>query len=213
MDEVTKYRMTGAIIWLTLLILIVPSWYSDPVDYAQVQPWLAPVDDTLTPLVEPKSEVKTLSNNMPPAPTKQVLVTHIVPTPPTSESPAPESTPALKPKPAPQQETKVVESPVSANVSPPVISKQASAPVTTPKQEVQWYVRLVSYQSKSMADQLLQRLQKAGYQASIGQFSSANQPIYSVRVGPYASQQKANAHKQALDKQFNTQSLVIEVRE
>ncbi len=213
MDEVTKYRMTGAIIWLTLLILIVPSWYSHPVDYAQVQPWLAPVDDKLIPVVDVKNEVDAPSSNGSVAPTKQVLVTHIVPTPPSDVSPEPEPTPALKQKPAPSQEAKVVEPPVSVNVSPPVMSKQASASVATPKQEVQWYVRLVSYQSKSMAEQLLQRLQKAGYQASIGQFSSANQPIYSVRVGPYGSQQKANAHKQILDKQFKTQSLVIEVRE
>lgn len=27
-DELTKHRVTGAIIWLSLLIILVPSWYA-----------------------------------------------------------------------------------------------------------------------------------------------------------------------------------------
>jgi cell division septation protein DedD len=211
-DEVTKYRMTGAIIWLTLLILIVPSWYSHPVDYAQVHPWLAPVDDRLIPVVEAKNETHAPLSE-PPTPTKQVLVTHIVPTPPADVPTAlATETPKTKPIALPPEQTKTESVETNTPVTP-VASVEKLTTASTPKQEVRWYVRLVSYQSQSMAEQLLARLQKAGYQASIGQFSSANRPIYSVRVGPYDRQDKANAHKQALDKQFKTQSLVIEVRE
>ena len=34
MDELTKYRITGAVIWLGLLIIFVPGWYASPVDFS-----------------------------------------------------------------------------------------------------------------------------------------------------------------------------------
>ncbi|WP_127470562.1 SPOR domain-containing protein [Thiomicrorhabdus aquaedulcis] len=36
MDEVSKYRLMGATIWLGLLVLIVPTWYSNPVNFSPV---------------------------------------------------------------------------------------------------------------------------------------------------------------------------------
>jgi len=33
MDEVSKYRLTGAFIWLGLLVVIVPIWFSQPVGF------------------------------------------------------------------------------------------------------------------------------------------------------------------------------------
>ncbi|WFE68063.1 SPOR domain-containing protein [Thiomicrospira sp. R3] len=37
MDELTKHRVTGAIIWLSLLIILVPSWYASPVDFSEMK--------------------------------------------------------------------------------------------------------------------------------------------------------------------------------
>jgi len=33
MDEVSKYRLTGAIIWLVLLVVFVPIWFGEPVHF------------------------------------------------------------------------------------------------------------------------------------------------------------------------------------
>ena len=33
MDLISKYRLIGASIWLGLLIIVVPSWYNDPVNF------------------------------------------------------------------------------------------------------------------------------------------------------------------------------------
>lgn len=52
MDELTKYRITGAVIWLALLILLVPSWYANPVDYEKAQPWLYSTSDNSIPAEE-----------------------------------------------------------------------------------------------------------------------------------------------------------------
>ncbi len=31
--QVSKYRLTGAFVWLGLLVIIVPIWYSNPVNF------------------------------------------------------------------------------------------------------------------------------------------------------------------------------------
>jgi len=36
MDELTKNRLTGAMVWLGLLIWLVPQWYSNPVNYSSL---------------------------------------------------------------------------------------------------------------------------------------------------------------------------------
>lgn len=197
MDEVTKYRMTGAIIWLSLLVMIVPSWYGDPVDYAQVQPWLTPKDDQLVANPLPPV-VKTVA--------AKPIEEKVAPAKPILASPS-ESKDDAKAKLEPHS---VVDS--SVEQASPAVTKVAPPPVDTMPSGSRWYVRLVSYQSKDMADQLLNRLENAGYKASIGQFTSGSRPIFSVRAGPFASQKEANQHKQELDKQFKTQSMVIEVR-
>jgi len=33
MDEVSKYRLTGAVIWLMLLVFLVPVWFGEPVHF------------------------------------------------------------------------------------------------------------------------------------------------------------------------------------
>lgn len=33
MDEVSKYRFTGVIIWLVLLVVLVPIWFGEPVNF------------------------------------------------------------------------------------------------------------------------------------------------------------------------------------
>ncbi len=33
MDKVSKYRLTGAVIWLMLLVFLVPAWFGEPVHF------------------------------------------------------------------------------------------------------------------------------------------------------------------------------------
>ncbi|MGM0541003.1 MAG: SPOR domain-containing protein [Pseudomonadota bacterium] len=36
MDDLSKYRLTGAFLWLLLLVILVPSWYGNPVNFQPV---------------------------------------------------------------------------------------------------------------------------------------------------------------------------------
>jgi len=65
MDEVSKYRLTGAVIWLMLLVFLVPVWFGEPVHFKPegyipdektverplVKPAMASLDDNLLPVV------------------------------------------------------------------------------------------------------------------------------------------------------------------
>ncbi|MCF6345538.1 MAG: SPOR domain-containing protein [Thiomicrorhabdus sp.] len=68
MDEVSKYRLTGAIIWLVLLVVLVPVWFGEPVDF---EPEAAiPIQKTVErPLVKQVSTLSEEGSN-----TKTVIV-------------------------------------------------------------------------------------------------------------------------------------------
>jgi len=54
MDEVSKYRLTGAIIWLLFLVILVPIWFGEPVDFKPEvsEPYKKTVE---RPLVKPEA--------------------------------------------------------------------------------------------------------------------------------------------------------------
>jgi cell division septation protein DedD len=93
MDEVSKYRLTGTVIWLMLLVFLVPIWFGEPVHFKPegyipaeksaerplVKPALASLDDKLHPVVALKqavsvSEVKKVAPDTVKTPKKQWLV-------------------------------------------------------------------------------------------------------------------------------------------
>lgn len=56
MDEVSKYRLTGAIIWLLLLVIFVPIWFGEPVGFKPEVS--APAQKVVErPLIKPETTV------------------------------------------------------------------------------------------------------------------------------------------------------------
>ncbi|VAW44850.1 hypothetical protein MNBD_GAMMA03-1982 [hydrothermal vent metagenome] len=51
MDEVSKFRLTGAIIWLMLLVILVPFWFGEPVHF-KPEGYAQPEKSAERPLVE-----------------------------------------------------------------------------------------------------------------------------------------------------------------
>jgi len=50
------------------------------------------------------------------------------------------------------------------------------------------------------------------YQVTIGDFSSRNQTLYTVRVGPYDSLEKAQRAKAELDQELKVDSVIVKIR-
>ncbi|HEY9017464.1 SPOR domain-containing protein [Thiomicrospira sp.] len=228
MDELTKYRITGAVIWLALLIMLVPSWYANPVDYEKAQPWLYSSSDELSPVDE-----------LPPA--KEVSQTSVIVSDQTTET--------TKSEPVVTVDTNKDTSNTSAQTQNDISSKEAAQtkqssdnpeianakksstteveldePMTTqetaeikepvmPSEDKSpaWLVRVASYNSIESANRTLGVLEMR-YKVTIGDFSTKNQKIYSVRVGPFLSFQEAQKAKQELDKELVTNSVIVQIR-
>jgi cell division septation protein DedD len=187
MDEVGKYRLLGAAIWLTLLILIVPGWYSHPVNFQPQGAESQPVKMD-RPLVEqayvlPVKEGGGSVAAKPEADSVKPPVTEVV-----------------------------SQAPVSATKAPPVVTNGVSAAKQSSVQNVvkgQWLVKVASYKELKEANELLGRLDR-DYPVWIKEFTKSK--TYSVRTGPYASRDEAQRDKQKIDKAFHTQAIVVQVK-
>ncbi len=205
MDELTKYRVTGAIFWLALLILLVPSWYSDPVVYDQPHSFeQSKVEDTghssSTPVQAPKPEV--------PVALPQVKISKQDQAIKLEESKLPE------PKPVQVEKKAEIETAVDAEpskVTDVVKQSKPSADKTDNLNQAAWLVRVASFNSIEAANKLLATLEMR-YQVTIGDFSSADRKVYSVRVGPYYRFDEALQAKQALDEELSTDAVVVKIR-
>jgi cell division septation protein DedD len=225
-DEVTKYRITGAVIWLALLIIFVPSWYSHPVDYQQQQSWATPVevlsDEALPEPKESVSETSDLAQDVKDESglKNETKVTPLVPAKPDTSTSQPQvGSPS---KPLKQMDVSGEKTDAKEASSPEVISEPEPAKTTEPPHQVErevvpeekspaWLIRVASYSSIKSANRTLGLLELR-YQVTIGDFSTENRKIYSVRVGPYYSFEEAQKVKQALDAELNTNSVIVQIR-
>ncbi|GKT12221.1 MAG: DedD protein [Thiomicrorhabdus sp.] len=191
MDEVSKHRLTGAAVWLMLLVIIVPVWFSQPINF---QP-AGYVNKTVTaerPLVDhayvlPESAVKS------------------------------KVVPATKPKtdkqPSPRIVKKVVEKKVVAKSvvqkSVAKVTEAKAIPKSKPVTKTRWIVRIIAYRDIKNANNLLGRLESR-YEVYIKTFEKSG--IHSVRTGPYISKAKAEQDKKKLDKMLHTKSEVVQFK-
>lgn len=187
-DENTsvKYRITGAVFWLGLLVVIVPTWYNDPVNFNPEQPSSSSENQSVLmdkPFTLPQKTVKPDSSS--------VTATKAKPVQPAEEKPV---TTVLKKDAEPAQ------------------SKPESRPKAEVKKEVaqaepsNWVIQLVAYKTQTMAEGLKERL-KYDYDAFVKFFP--NNGYYSVRVGPYQDQALALKDQARLNQLLRIDSILI----
>jgi len=185
-QTVLKYRLTGAIFWLGLLVIIVPIWYSNPVNFDPAKQEETPVKKSVLiekPFVLPqgqghqatdKTELDSLSG----------------------QSVAPDVQEA-------SEQTQTDKE--YLHTKNDVINKK-----TVNVESYKWIIRLVAYRKKDLAEALQQRL-KYDYEAFIKHFPENN--YYSVRVGPYASKAEAVKDQQRLDRILRVQSELVKFKQ
>lgn len=208
MDELTKFRITGAVIWLALLILLVPSWYANPVDYEKSQPWLSTNSEVGGAVSDDLLHRKQTHK---PEQTSQPKLT-----------PEKAVTSAGSPQQADKKPEPIKELAEQSTITPaelgltdttaPDESSQIKEPATgSEDKSPAWLVRVASYNSIQSANRTLGLLEMR-YEVTIGDFSTKSQKIYSVRVGPFFSLQEAEEAKQTLDKELVTDSVIVQIR-
>ncbi|MEA1990262.1 MAG: SPOR domain-containing protein [Pseudomonadota bacterium] len=192
MDLVSKYRIVGAAIWLGLLVIIVPNWYSEPVNFV------------------PEGIQKTEAKSTLP------IVDHAYRLPQSNEQPQTNGQVQYQK----EQSLKELNKPESANSK--IDSSQKTAEEIQLHRQIetadkvsentkykgQWIVRLQAFQDIKAANNLLGRLDSS-YDVYIKYFERTK--MYSVRTGPYLSKAKAEKDKVKLDKMLHTKSEVVQL--
>lgn len=185
-QTVLKYRLTGAIFWLGLLVIIVPIWYSNPVNFDPAKQEETPVKKSVLiekPFVLPQGQGHQATD-------KTELDSS------SGQSVAPDVQEANEQK---QTDKEYL------HTKNDVINKK-----TVNVESYKWIIRLVAYRKKDLAEALQQRL-KYDYEAFIKHFPENN--YYSVRVGPYASKAEAVKDQQRLDRILRVQSELVKFKQ
>jgi len=186
MDEQGKNRLTGAVIWLGLLVIVVPIWFSDPVNF------------------KPSGQVE----NEITAERPLVSQAYIVPESAVKARPTPE----VDTKAAEANEQKVSQSKQkqdSSESSKQVVLKTKPVETTKVKEKPRWIVRIIAYRDIRSANDLLGRLEK-DYEVYIKSFEVSG--VHSVRAGPYFSKAKAEQDRRKLDKMLHAKSEVVQLK-
>jgi len=185
MDLHAKQRLVGAAIWLMLLVIVVPGWYSNPVNFSPDGEVEKETVSTL-PMVEhayrlPSTGERPLTNGQ----SKRLQEANV------------ENTSVKN-----AAISKKTESVAEAKAVVEVIKPQFVDKVSGQQQyEGQWIVRLQAFNNIKQANELASKIEE-DYPVYIKYFEKTR--VYSVRTGPYISQSKAEKAKQKLDKILRT---------
>jgi len=177
-----KHRLTGAVIWLGVLVIVVPIWYSNPVNFSAQEAQSQQEPGTIlakTPFLLPEQSADDVSS--------QARKIESV-----------ESTPADSVANNAKQTNQTEQ---AAAIS--------SADNVEANSNSKWIIRLVAYRKKDMAEGLKQRLHY-DYEAYVKHFPKSN--YYSVRVGPYHSQAEAEKDQKSLNRILRIQSELVKVQ-
>lgn len=185
MDDLSKYRLTGAFIWLLLLVILVPIWYGNPVNF------------------QPAGYQQISAKG------ERPLVEHIyeLPVQATQNQAEVQSDPVVNSQ---TKDQNAVEKSIQVSQDIATENKLASnqSKSREPSSSIQWIVRITAYKEIKKANHLLERL-KSDYEVSIKEFKKSG--TYSVRSGPYLSKAKAEQDKQKLDKMLRTNAEVVQL--
>ncbi|WP_019555912.1 SPOR domain-containing protein [Thiomicrorhabdus arctica] len=185
MDDLSKYRITGAFLWLLVLVILVPSWYGNPVNF-HPDGHQSVVTKGERPLVEHIYELPVQAAQ------KQAEIQSS----PVANSQTTDKDAVVKS--IKESKSTVVDNPLVSN--DPKKMEQASSP--------QWIVRITAYTEIKKANDLRGRLE-SDYAVWIKEFKKSG--TYSVRTGPYLSKVKAEQDKQKLDKMLRTNAEVVQL--
>ncbi|BBP43952.1 SPOR domain-containing protein [Thiosulfativibrio zosterae] len=198
---VSRNRLIGSVVWLLLLVVVVPIWYNDPVDFHPSNTLNA--SQPATPVVShafvlpqdavvPKTPVQTTSPKSKEEPAKLVE----------ADLAKQSAEKSAKPKADDKKSDAQATESTQAKEQQGVIKTQAK------KQQSIWILRLVAYKNKEMAEEMRSRL-SYDYEAFIKYFPKTD--YYSVRIGPYLDEAQAKKDQNELNRLLRVKSELVKI--
>lgn len=209
MQQSTKQRIVGTVVLLALALIFLPIVFDGQGSYQTPMSSRIPDPPQVAVLPEPIQS-------------RPVIVADSFPEPEDEEEPAATADDALvasleSTEPvadtAPEQPDAVAEEPetVEVTVSEPDFTRDPPSlgPDGLPQG---WSVRLGSFSDASNADNLLARLQDAGYRAYTRDIASGQGNLTGVFVGPWLDRARVEGYQQELQARFQLAGMVVRYR-
>jgi len=195
MDETSKFRLTGAAIWLLLLVIVVPSWYSNPVNFnpdnemALESQSTQPVVYQQYVLPEKDKSVDDALSFSPPVVVKETVS---------------RSETVVK-----MNKLEVVETENTEQKIVPLTATVASKDSSYEPKAGEWLLKVYASQDIKEANRVLGLLDDK-YEVWIKEFPKSKS--FSVRTGPYKTRSAAERDKRKIDKAIRTHSVIVQVK-
>ncbi|RJQ48371.1 MAG: hypothetical protein C4528_02610 [Gammaproteobacteria bacterium] len=176
-----KHRLTGAIILVILAVIFVPM------------------------LLDGESPTTITETNIPPKPDE--FSSKVIPLDKIIQPVLPETFPSVSSAPSQPPETAPAAAP-----TPPAAEPAPAAPGKTQgaaSKPGAWVVQLGSFSSEQNAMALRDQLRTKGYTAFVEKTKSGAAPLYRVNVGPELERARAEATRDALEKDMKQKGMVL----
>lgn len=212
-----KQRVVGSLVLLALVVVLVPLIFdlepSTPVDQTTEIPAApdieaAVMEEPVEPVVD--NEVVPLDQLFDLAPPTDSKEGAEISEPPNSE-PVTESAAAEETLERVEKENvlaapKLEEEPLQ---SPPKTLPRVEPKVAETGLPEAWVIQVVSYQEKTKAEALNQKLQGAGFKSFVRSAGVSGRTVHRVFVGPQILRQHADEEKLRIDRSLGVNSMVI----
>jgi DedD protein len=184
MEIRVRERLVGALVLVTIVVLLVPALLKGPERAADAAtgPETRSVVVQLDDADQPAQDEVLVPE--PPQPQPAAAQPESLPPPPATES-------------APSVELQGALPPADAGANRPVeTAPAASAAVETPA----WAIQLGAFSTREKADDLVANLRKRGYRAFVLEYRASGKVLHRVRVGPEQDRERAVAIAERLRK-------------
>ncbi|MCS3903747.1 DedD protein [Methylohalomonas lacus] len=228
MDRGLKERLVGAAVLVALAVIFIPMLLDDappgpgPISESNIPPQPEETGELESRIKPLESEAVTVE---PPPPQAEDIVTE--PAGPTTDAEPEPSVPlpddesdaeaaAAEPADEPAGETPASEPESDSGAD--AVSAEESADSDGPSQSAGqasadrpegWVVQLGSFSRQSNAEQLNEKLKKAGYDAFVEPVRQSGQQVYRVRVGPEVQRSEAEKVRDAISDEFDLKGIVV----
>ena len=190
MKQGTKQRIVGTVVLLALALIFLPIVFDGQGSYQNQMTSRIPEAPIVTILPEPQQF-------------RPLIIADAEPVAPDAD-PAPAVEPAQAIVPAAQTDSSVVE--VSTSV--PAFTREIPS-LDRSGLPQGWSVRLGSFADAANANNLLQRLQAAGYKAYARSINSQQGTLTAVYVGPWLERMLVDDYQQRLQDEFQLAGMVV----
>ena len=207
--DANTFRMIGAIFWLGLLVIVIPQWFVNPVEFSPAGALMRKPDATIvsdTAAQALAADASLLKNDMPTTKSELYIETPLTTKPPIADP----------------NKVNALHQPVQLKEAQPdqtgklIVNHKESARITaalTPPDIVadgKFWVQVASYTVESNALKYQEIFKKGGFPGKINIYvNKEGKKHYQIRVGPYQDAATAQIAKKIVDDRFKTTAMVL----